>query len=147
MNQTFGEALIAKMAENDHTFRELGVIFDASAGGINRWANDLATPEVQYLPVLLEYLDVSFEEVAAMFLLGQVVRWERRRAVKSKGRSLVHLLNEMRKSKTRNRCSAIWDDRSGGQVTGIGPRADEWAFDGIIFAYSESAYSVRTMMG
>jgi len=148
MKQTIGDALTEALAVQGDTTRDAAEIIGTSAGAVSRWANDLATPSAAHAWGLMRYLGVDFEVLAVMFLLSEVRRWERQgNKRQSSVNAALRMIGEDHAAKTRNRCSAIWDDWSGGRVTGIGPRADEWAFDGIIFAYSESAYSVRTMMG
>ena len=148
MKQTIGDALTAALSAQGDTCREAAKIIGTSTGAISRWANDLATPTAVHAWGLMCYLDVEFEELAVMFLLSEVRRWERQGNKRhSSVNTALKMIGQDHADKTRNRCSAIWNDWSGGQITGIGPRADECAFDGIIFAYSESAYSVRTMMG
>ena len=74
MSETLGKVLTARMELNRHTFRDAELILGASAGTINRWANDLSTPDATHIPALLTYLNVDMDTLGGFILRSEMAR-------------------------------------------------------------------------
>ena len=74
VDQTLGDALRARMAENGDTFVDVDRFIGAASGTPNRWANDLTIPQAEHFEKLMDYLEIDLNRLGALIVRSAMRR-------------------------------------------------------------------------
>ena len=74
VDQTLGDALRARMAENGDTFVDVDRFIGAASGTPNRWANDLTIPQAEHFEKLMDYLEIDLDRLGALIVRSAMRR-------------------------------------------------------------------------